>query len=406
MELVKKAPSVDSDESYDPHSYHDTSLSIGELFSQTRRQKKKSIENISSELCIRTVYLKAIEEMDLQNLPEPVYTLGFVRSYARHLQLNEEEAVQRFKKEVMGVQPEKTLNFPKTLPTQGAPKNPLVFLSLLVFIGLLSWLYTQKHKKEDQSQTLLHEPSSPEPSAEIEIQKETLQNPPMETPPAPPLPKEASQETSSIVLKAESRSWVEIIDKNGQVILNRIFNPGESYNVPPLPGLVLNTGNAGGIQIIVEGKVTPSLGQYGMPRRHISLDREKLTPLTMEPSEPSQTKIKEASKAPSLDPETSLPSLPEKRAPENSKLPGNGPISSKQVSTENAPLKEKEKPSQELRNESKPMSPKTSSKPTVKSLKPTAAPKKPVEIMPPVVSLPKSMDLIPEGTSEGIGSIS
>ncbi|MDR2267879.1 MAG: helix-turn-helix domain-containing protein [Holosporaceae bacterium] len=61
-----------------------------DLLKKTREEKKLSLEEISKELKIRSCYLEAIECHDYDNLPESVYSIGFVRSYAKFLELDAE----------------------------------------------------------------------------------------------------------------------------------------------------------------------------------------------------------------------------------------------------------------------------------------------------------------------------
>ncbi len=56
----------------------------------------------------------------------------------------------------------------------------------------------------------------------------------------------------------------------------RIFRPGDVYLVPNRPGLTLMTGNAGGLEVIVDGKMIAPLGPEGAVRRDIVLDPAKL----------------------------------------------------------------------------------------------------------------------------------
>ena len=58
--------------------------------------------------------------------------------------------------------------------------------------------------------------------------------------------------------------------------MTRLLRRGESYDVPARPGLTLLTGNAGGLEITVDGKAIPALGPVGAVRRHVALDAEKL----------------------------------------------------------------------------------------------------------------------------------
>ena len=91
---------------------------------------------------------------------------------------------------------------------------------------------------------------------------------------APPAPRQADQ--PRIVLSATADAWMQVRDKSGQVLLNRVLHPGEFWAVPAQPSLVLTTGNAGGTDILVDGATMPSLGASGAVRRDIPLDPELL----------------------------------------------------------------------------------------------------------------------------------
>lgn len=76
-----------------------------------------------------------------------------------------------------------------------------------------------------------------------------------------------------IVIRATADSWIQIRDRDGSQA--RILKPGEVYRVPDRPGLTMRTGNAGGIEILVDGKPAPSLGQPGQARNAV-LDPDRL----------------------------------------------------------------------------------------------------------------------------------
>jgi cytoskeleton protein RodZ len=46
--------------------------------------------------------------------------------------------------------------------------------------------------------------------------------------------------------------------------------------VPDRPGLSMRTGNAGGLEITVDGAPAPSIGRIGMVRRNVALDAHAL----------------------------------------------------------------------------------------------------------------------------------
>jgi cytoskeleton protein RodZ len=81
---------------------------------------------------------------------------------------------------------------------------------------------------------------------------------------------------SRIVVVANQESWVQIYSETGTAILTRIFRPGDSFMVPDQPNLKLMTGNAGGLQIRVDGKNVRSLGEKGAILKDFDLVAENL----------------------------------------------------------------------------------------------------------------------------------
>ena len=70
--------------------------SIGEFFKQVRETKGLTIDEVASKTRIRSDFVKALEEGNFAKLPDQVFARGFVRSYARSLGLDEEDAIHRF----------------------------------------------------------------------------------------------------------------------------------------------------------------------------------------------------------------------------------------------------------------------------------------------------------------------
>jgi hypothetical protein len=77
------------------------------------------------------------------------------------------------------------------------------------------------------------------------------------------------------VIIARSDAWIEITQGNMPVV-KRMLRRGEQYVVPPGSGMHLRTGNAGGTQISVGGKMVASLGASGDVASGISLAADDL----------------------------------------------------------------------------------------------------------------------------------
>jgi cytoskeleton protein RodZ len=81
---------------------------------------------------------------------------------------------------------------------------------------------------------------------------------------------------SRIVISAVEDSWLEVTDSEGDRLFSRTLRAGDNYRVPDREGLVFVTGNAGGLEITVDGTSVPSLGDTGIVRKNVKLDPELL----------------------------------------------------------------------------------------------------------------------------------
>jgi cytoskeleton protein RodZ len=79
-----------------------------------------------------------------------------------------------------------------------------------------------------------------------------------------------------IVLRAREENWIQLRDSTNAPVMTRVLKPGDMVKVPERSGLTLMTGNAGGLDILVDGETVPSLGGHGQVRRNVALDAERL----------------------------------------------------------------------------------------------------------------------------------
>jgi cytoskeleton protein RodZ len=84
-----------------------------------------------------------------------------------------------------------------------------------------------------------------------------------------------------VVLRARPNSgdgaWVQVRDtRANQVVLNRVLRPGEAWPAPVREGLVLDTGKADGLEILVDGQPQPALDGLVGVRRNIALEPDRL----------------------------------------------------------------------------------------------------------------------------------
>lgn len=81
---------------------------------------------------------------------------------------------------------------------------------------------------------------------------------------------------SRIELRAIDETWVQVTAPDGVAVLTHILLPGDVYHVPDRDDLMLDTGNAGGLEIRVDGVLLPPLGGAGAVVRDVLLSVESL----------------------------------------------------------------------------------------------------------------------------------
>lgn len=69
---------------------------FGDKFRKAREKKGISLDDVSNVTKISARMLQAIEEEHFDQLPGGVFNKGFIRAYARHVGLNDEEAVNEY----------------------------------------------------------------------------------------------------------------------------------------------------------------------------------------------------------------------------------------------------------------------------------------------------------------------
>lgn len=317
-----------------------TAETVGQLLSRTRVRFGQDLKQVAGALRIRLTYLESIEADRHGDLPGLPYAVGFVRSYAEYLGLPGPATVQRFKEEMSGLARRPQLVFPAPAKEGKVPTGAIILVSLILVVGAyLGWTFATRETApppelaagpDVAAPTVVGEAApAPEATAPAVVAPAPVAAPvapaPLEATPAPstaendsnslgaplsaPLeaaaseapaaPETATPETAvaaiptvpareetvaaeaavatgRIVIRATQDSWLQVRDADDQAIITKVLREGESYEVPDQTGLVLLTGNAGGLLIEVDGVAVPSLGPVGSVRRGVALDPELL----------------------------------------------------------------------------------------------------------------------------------
>ncbi|RAI59155.1 DUF4115 domain-containing protein [Roseicella frigidaeris] len=259
-----------------------------------------SIEDLARSLRIRRGYLEALEAGRLAELPAPAYATGFVRAYARALGLEEAEIVRRFRAASGPQAARRTdLVFPEPVPDRGAPAGATILLGAVLVIGAYMGWYAWSGTGERLVDAVPPPPAigqghgqgqdgapgeaapPPNPAGANAAPVPPALAPPAGAPPvaaaAGPAPSPAPPGEGRILLRARVEVWIQVRERQGgPVLVNRLLHPGEGWQVPAKDGLLLTTGNAGGLEVLVDGQPVAGLGPGQTVRRDLLLDPERL----------------------------------------------------------------------------------------------------------------------------------
>lgn len=254
------------------NSQENSAIFVGQILKASRIEQELTLEAIAKKLRISKRQLVNLEE-DHENLVCDVYTLGFLRSYARCLGLDENDICQKFKDQSNHPKP-LPHNFPAPLPGKGRPSFRILGLCL---VGLLTvimgwrWFGSSPLTPASQEGTNLAEfiqkqnvePLPSEPSSPIQ----QVSSPPEQAIEVPHSP--------TVFIKTTEEAWIEVKDKDGKIIVSKLFAPNESFEVKDPQNLFLKTGNAKGTQLIFGNKTHALSDKQGEVKSNVSLNPEK-----------------------------------------------------------------------------------------------------------------------------------
>ncbi len=275
---------------------------VGEDLREARLTLGASVDDMAEHLRINRRYIHALEEGRVKDLPGSAYAVGFVRSYASALGLDPDEAVRRFRDVTGGsVSKNGELVFPEPVPSRGMPAGALVALGVVVAIGAYVAWYNWSGSGDRVVDTVPPLPPRLEQSAEEGTRLREGGPPPVApASPAAPVPVPApvvvapappvNPNDPRIVLRARGEAWVQVRDtRENRVLLDRVLRAGDTWAVPNREGLILTTGKAENLEMVLDGEAaTTSLTGATGVRRSIPLevDRLRVTPAG-EPARPA-----------------------------------------------------------------------------------------------------------------------
>jgi len=247
---------------------------LGDYLRSHREQSGISLEEIADVTRINVSQLRAIETEDFSQLPGGVFTVSFVKQYARAVSADPEHAADLLKAR-------NSLSSP--LPFSGAEraKDPLLargpigrigeefsnFINsygsmvasvavglLLIVGGLYSYELWEQRRTEEARQLAQAEAEAATPAV--------APQPEADPEPTPVINK--SQSAINLEVRIVEKVWIRAV-ADGERVLEGVFQAGEVKPILADKSVQMKVGNAGGVLLAFNGEDATPVG----PRGHV-----------------------------------------------------------------------------------------------------------------------------------------
>lgn len=283
-EQIEQLPAADGEPVVQPA----TPLAVGDVLRNAREAAGLPVADIALTLKLGQRQVEALERGDWAALPGHTFTRGFVRNYARLLQLDPLPLMQAL--DAVLTKPVDTLTVPETSPEamsgSSRPRDRLVvaFGGVLLLVALAAYFLLPNDllALREGMQSLLDglarqeapaapaatpaEPAFPpgsnaqqvmtpqvpaEPAASVDAAA-AAQVPPTASSPVAPVPAVDGAPLLKFVVSQES--WVEVRDRDGNVVFSQRLPAGSEPSVSGKAPLSVTVGFAPGVKVLLRGQ--------------------------------------------------------------------------------------------------------------------------------------------------------
>lgn len=264
--------------------------SAGRMLAEARERTGLSVADVASQLRLSTRQIEALEADDCARLPGKTFLRGFIRNYAKLLQIDPEPllsgCLEAQSKDQAIVVPTSRIEFGgkrRFLPFSDRPRKPWPKFSVAIAVAVLclSWVayeLIQWQQQPSQSETAKADSeatmalSLPQPQAETAAPSAAPDANAAADPASPPAPaalavapSQAPAQAPSTDVTAEAGgkrldfafdgdAWVEVKDKGGKVIFYQLNPKGSQQSVRGAAPFSLVVGNSARVKLSYNGK--------------------------------------------------------------------------------------------------------------------------------------------------------
>jgi len=255
---------------------------LGQELKRRREARGIELQEIANATRVAVRFLRAIEEDDFSALPGGLFTRSFIRTYARHVGMDEEQAVSRYYEQIGQPRDEPTR---LTLASEGARRARISFLTAtmvtVAIVGVLGlggwagWNYWQrKHRSPlpapSSGGALPTTPSVEQPPPTIVVNAEPqMTNPPEKKQP----PAEGPLE---IRLEAHDECWISYLTDEETKPIQLILKPHEVRTLSAHKSVRLSVGKVTAVKLTINGQPA-ELPAMGLVARDVLITRDNVS---------------------------------------------------------------------------------------------------------------------------------
>ncbi len=261
--------------------------SFGEKLKLEREKRAITLEEISLSTKIGTRMLHALEEEKFEQLPGGIFNKGFVRAYARHLGLDEDQAIIDYlEASGEGLAQKAAAEAPVLEPREPAPvrQRPWGIFAVVLLVVALALFFWSRHKEKSQPAQPPPKTQKPLPasgsSAGSSDGARTYADARTEALPSTPAIERSGKDAApissavtpaasgpgpgdfTVVILAHEDSWLSIT-ADGKPIFTETLIAENQRAVHGQKEIVIKAGNTGALDFVFNGKRLASQGDYG-----------------------------------------------------------------------------------------------------------------------------------------------
>ena len=282
--------------------------SVGRILRSARERQGREVAEIAEELCLTGQYLRAIEEDDVKSLPGTFFYKNFVRQYAAIVGVKEAEILPGIlalaaavEEPVPGISAQPPI---RPLDPIVADSNRYYFPSgrlglsvagLVVVVLACSGVYAWWMRPREVTASKPRPLAAATQNVVQPISQPVSQNPPSAGTPTVEVTAEAQTQTvdgiNHVVLNlaATEKTWLSITSE-GRRVFSGFLEPSQTKTLTGLDAARMTVGNAGGINVLLNGKPIGPIGKSGQVRVVLfTPDNFEVLPLDLPASTPAET---------------------------------------------------------------------------------------------------------------------